>query len=458
MDYGNIIKISQGFENPNDLSTQESLIQTLLQKPEFADTLYQAFPWYSLMSTSGIAFNDLSVMYIGDRQFRYSVLPRSDNPLTYLSSSGTGAGGSVFTITCLEAYGQPNHIFRDENGQMLQIQSRGAIQNGAYWNYDVKLFGDTAGTATFTAPSAQSKIGAVIGAFEEGSQRGYGTIMYPDWLTNYTGIFRDEYKITRSAMTSTTWLTVGDARFWIPGSMSDFQRFFAGDGGFLYKKEKAFWTLVTTMDDNGVCHQFIDGKPIIAGNGFMQQISNAQTSTYTQATFDENWIHDALAMFTYNAGVGEAIIDIHTGSGGYSLFQKSMKLYMDRRMRYTSGGDEVRVVKVGEKVTVFYINDAYITVYKNPILSDPNLFTKRDPSGFPAESFNFYLVENTQADGIPTLQRIAKKNSNLIMSEIPGIGRAVASTGFDGTTYEALSEDMLVVRKPNKIGKWIKAS
>lgn len=458
MDYGNIIQISQGYENPNDLSTQQSLINTLLQKPDFANMLYQAYPYYSLMSTSGISFNDLSVQFTGDRQFRYSVLPRSDNPLTYLSTvSGTGVGNSIFTITCLEGYGQPYGVFRLPEGQLIQIQGA-PTENASYFNYDCKIVtNDT--TDTFTTPNTQDKLGHVAGFFPEGSQRGYGTIMYPDWLSNYTSITRDEYKITRSAATSVTWLTVGDAKFWIPGSAQAFQSFFSGDGGYLYQKEKAYWTAVTTMDSNGNCTNIVNGEPIIMGNGFQQQISGAMTSTYNLATFSESWIQDALAMFTFNAGVGEAKIDVHTGSGGYSIFQKAMKLYMDRRLRYNSDASTtIRTVAVGEKVTVFYINDAYITVYKNPILSDPNLFTKLDNSGFPAESFNFYLVENSNTDGIPTLQRVAKNNSSLIVSEVPGIGRSIASTAFDGTIYEALSEDMLVVRKPNRIGKWTRSA
>lgn len=451
MDYGNIIKLSQGFENPNDLSTEQSLINTLLQKPDFADTLYQAYPYYSLMSTSGIAFNDLSIQFTGDRQFRYSVLPRSDNPLTYLSTiSGTGVGNSVFTIQCLEGYGQMNSVFRTENGQSLQIVAP-SVQTGGAFNYDVKIYGNDK-TATFTTPAAMTKLGHMVGVYGEGSYRAFNTIMYPDWLTNYTTITRDEYKITGSAATSITWLTMGDAKFWIPGSPQDFQNFFSGDGGYLYKKEKAFWGLPTTVDATGIS-QYTDaqGNPIYGGNGFMAQIANSQTSPYTVAGFNESWIHDALAKFVYTAGVGEAIIDVHTGSGGYSLFQKAMKLYGNNRTRYTlPGGTEIRTIAYGEKIYKFYINDATITVYKNPILSDPNFFTKLDPSGFPAESFNFYLCENTADSNIPTLQRIAKNNRSMELWE-------QAKTGFDGRIFEALSEDMVVVRKPNRVGKWVKA-
>jgi len=261
---------------------------------------------------------------------------------------------------------------------------------------------------------------------------------------------------------------MGEAKFWIGDDSQGFYNAFAGkDGGFLYQKEKNFWDAITTVTSGGT--SFITdpttGNPIYSGNGFKAQISNTMTQTYNIATFTESWIHDALAAFVYNAGLSAAKLDVHTGAGGYSLFQKAMKQYINRSIKYDFGADVKREIIVGETITQYLINDCFITVYKNPVLSDPNWYTKIDgQTPFPSESFNFYLIENGMEDGIPTIQRIVKSangvNSSMIIKEIPGMlsFSSTSSTAFDGKTFEFLSEDMIIVRKPNRIGRWIRTA
>jgi hypothetical protein len=464
LDYGNAIVLSRGTESPNQVSTEQNLITALMMRPDFAEDLYVAFPYFSLLSTTS-AFQMMSPEYTHDNHKSYFVLGRGDNPLTYLSTvSGTGANNTSFVIRCAEGYGQPNQTLRTTDGLILQIQASPVASSGGY-DYTVKF---VAPGLTWDSGDYASgdKFGVGAQIYGEGSVRAYGTIQYPDLITNYTTITRYDRTVTGSAAASGTWLGIGDARFYVgTDSQWFYNNFMRSDSGFLYEKEKLFWDGVSNiLNGQAISTDPQTGNPMYTGNGFEQQISNTTTATYSISDFVESWIQDQLAKFVYNAGLASCSVDVHTGSGGYSLFQKAMKNYIHSQLRLNTEANSARIVMVGADITEYFINDCRIKVYKNPVLSDPNYNTKLDgQTGFPTRSFNFYGIVRDTDDGIPTVQRVVRNfngvNRSMVMSEEPGImtKNGISSNGYDGKTFHFLSEDMIILRKPNRVFRWIRS-
>jgi hypothetical protein len=465
MDYGNSIVLSRGTETANQVSTQQQLITALMQRPDFADDLYVAFPYFSLLATTS-AFSMLSPETTHDNHKSYFILGRGDNPLTYVSTtSGTGANSQPFVLRFQEAYGQPNQQIKTTDNLILQIQGTPTPVGGQY-DYTVKFVAPSQTWVSGTYVSGD-RFGVGVGMFGEGSVKGYGTIQYPDIVTNYTTITRYDRTVTGSAASAGTWLNIGAAKFWVGvDSQWFYNNFMRTDSGFLYQKEKNFWDGISNISNGvGVQTDPQTGNPMYIGNGFEQQISNTTTATYSISDFTEAWIQDQLAKFVYNAGVARCNVDVHTGAGGYTLFQKAMKVLLRTQLRLNADAGTRRTVMVGETISQYEINDCMITVYKNPVLTDPNWNTLLDgTTGFPLRSFNFYGVISDNEDGIPTIQKVVRsyngQNRSMIITEEPGMitSNGVSSNGYDGKTFHFLSEDMLVVRKPNRIFRWIRTA
>lgn len=471
------IKISTGTFDPDALTDQNSLIRNLLQYPEVASVVYESQPMYSLNYVTS-AFIEEPETLISDNKYRYSVLGRIERSMTCTGTAPTGtiSASQVGYIEFEEDYARPNSTWKfgtggGGGGTLIIILGR-PTRTVLGFKYPCRLMtGDKTAVFNNALVAVGKKAGPVASAFPEHSEKGYGNQQFPDWLENFTTTVRDEHKVTGDAATSVTWLEKNDQALWILGSPEQALHAF-GNGGFPYKLEKASWFGQRTVDDNGnVIVADLDGNLITAGSGFLQQIPSSMSNDYSEATITEDTFLDLIATFKHNAGLQKCKIDVHTGIGGAKVFAKVMKDYAAKEARGIIYAMEPKGggVIVGQDFETYHALGCDITVRENPVLSDDVANTDLSAgTPFPDLSYNFYMVENSMEDGIPTVQKFVKGGNGLsrgmVIKAIPGMvdpmnpKSMTAATARDGYAYEFLSQFMICVRKPNRVGQLIRTS
>lgn len=449
-------------------TSDSSLDRNLIKKPQVAPVIYNMFPNMSLTAMTS-PFIDKPEEALGDRKFIWGVMGRRERNLTCTGATiqGTGAGDNSVIIEFKENYGLPNSTWQVGTNQ-FRIQ-RKATQSANGYEYVCKLVkrvsSKTFDSSQFTKGRKAGPVGDIYAPY---SEKGYGSQKYPDMLENFTTITRSEFKMDGSAPASISWFGAGGVEMWAPGSAEQWVRDFGDkDGGFMYKLERMSWSQESTMGDDGNPTITDDeGNPIYAGLGFEQQIIPSMSMDYAVSQFNEDYVFDVIQQFKRNGGITKGKIFVHTGNGGAGLWARTFSKYLkeSRGIQYQIEGG--RKVTIGFNEYIYVALGCEIQVMENPLLTDWISYPDLAPGTInTAKGYNFYLVDNTMEDGIPTVQKLVRNangyNRSLLIKSIPGMlnpydpQSMYASNARDGAAYEMLSEYMIAVRKRNRVAKLI---
>lgn len=470
------IKILKGTYDPDAITAMNSLYANHLIYPEIATDLLMLQPQYSLTNITA-PFTEADVEGIGDKKFEFPVIGRLDRPLTMTGTApvGDGSGDGIVYIEVEEDYARPTWEYKI--GTRLVRANDYGVKTATGYRVPFKIM---SGDSTDVIDSADvyrgRRMGKVANSNVEYSEKGYGAQNYPDWLANYTTISRAAKHITGDAASSILWLQKGNnknSRMWMIGSSpQEFMNQFGGmDGGFLWEMEKDAWFGTTTMNSDGICIKTDkDGKPIIRGNGFLQQISSSMTDEFYKGTINRSKILDFIMNFKISAGISKGKITVHTGAGGMKAWYEALANdYLhngNNGIMYTM--DSGRQVIVGEDIKTVHLLGCDITVFENPVLTDP-LNNDTDDEGLSLLGQSYFFVDGNMSYSdtgkmIPTVQRKVKRangiDRRLICKIVDGMINPIepmkifSSNARDGYSAEWLSEGMTVIRKVNGVAAW----
>ena len=467
------IKIFKGTYDPDAITAMNSLYANHTIYPEIATDLLMLQPQYSLTNITA-PFTEADVEGIGDKKFEYPVMGRRDRPLTLTDTApqGDGAGDSIIYLEVEEDYARPTWEYK-LGTQLLRANDYGVKTVKGYRVPFKLMSGDNTDTVSSDEIYAGRRMGKVANSNTEYSEKGYGAQLFPDWLANWTTISRSAKTVTGDAASSILWLKKGAAKMWMIGSTpQDFMdQFGSQDGGFLWELEKDAWFGETTMNTEGYSIKTDkEGKKIIRGNGFLKQISSSMTDEFDKGTLTRDRILTFIRDFKISAGINKGKITVHTGAGGvaewYRFLANDYLNSNNRGLMYTM--DSGRNVVVGEDIMTVHLLGCDITVFENPVLTDP-LNNDTDDEGLSLLGQSYFFVDGNMSMSdtgkqIPTIQRKVKKangiDRRLICKIVDGMVNPVdpmkifSANARDGYSAEWLSEGMTVLRKTNGVAAW----
>lgn len=437
-----------------------SLAKNLLKYPEIERAIIYQYPQYSLnFFTNGLG-NIANEKLIGSNQYEWWIKGRQRKPgVTTGSSSGNGSNGSLFTVEFTTNEFNPNDVLKFKSGtQAIVIGSPNQTPTG--YNYSLKLeTNDSTDTFNASVDAAQGLTVGVIGsAFAERSKRGYEYHSFPDKYINYLTTSRAAGSISGDALTDVTWITNNGNSLWFYTDEAETQ------ARIMWEREVNKWYGKATVDANGQPLIYDDdGRPIIAGDGFFEQVDSSNVDTFS-GQLSERQITDFLAQLGFESGVRNKKWKVHTGTGGMLLFDRAMKDYaIETGAGYyslTGTGDN----PLGGTFKRFNALGHDITLVENPILDDPNIHGNNIAStGFPTEGHKFVFMNDGDVEpgmsNIEVLQKGAGNiNRGMVLRYIEGMvspfnpEQTVVSSSEDAFRYEYLCHEGLIVRNPKACG------
>lgn len=461
------MKIHNGTYGKDTISSN-SFVVNLLKYPEISSTMIQQYPQYSLnYFVDGLGRYAKEEM-IGDNKFQWAVRGRLNRPSTLTGAgSGNGAAGAVFSREFEENFLNPNDFIKFADGKIAVLLNEPTPTSGGY-TFLMQLTGGL-GTAeagvSAAALAAGKSVGTTGSGFSESSHRGYENHTYPDWYVNYTTISRKSKTITGSALTDILWIENAGEKLWFHKDAKDCME------EFWYQRELRDWYGVTTMDANGnpTITDPKTGKPIIAGDGLLRQISSANVDTYG-GVLTESQITSFMTKLKMNTGNAKQHWLVFTGSAGMEAFHNAMKNLIVDTGAYIYDAQAGKDIKIGGNFTSYNAVGVTITLVWQPIFDDPNLHGNDvDPAtGYPKESFRMVFTDFGSNDqGVSNVERkvkgAGKINRGFIMKYLPGMVNPFdqesmeAASASDSFDVEVLSESMIVLRNGLSSGQLIYA-
>ena len=453
------VSISGGFTYSSDNIQTNSLTANLIKYPEISKVLIQQFPQYSLTYfTEGLGRYAKDVK-IGDRQYEWKVLGRTQHTATLgaaiTANSGAhsgNAGPTTFSVTISSAADvNDQDILRTPDGTMLLVESK----SGA--TLTVRAMSGDASYAGVPAVANGSQLAVVGSAFEEGSTGAGQSHYFPSTFRNYTTIMRKSKTITGSALTDISWIENNGSRLW----------FFTDEQvclrKFMYEQEVLRWYGTRTVNvDSGTAY-----ANAFAGDGLLAQIDSGNQSTYT-TTLTEAAIINFLASLKHSSGVMDNEWVVHTGIEGLRQFDQAMKtFYVTGAGSLHYDADKGMSIELGGNFRTYHALGDKITLVHNPIFDDPKIHTAASGfsaplSGLPKESGKFVFLNMGKVDGASNIEIVSKAaegvDRGFITKYVPGMVNPfdqksmIASSSTDGFTVEYLSESGIVVRDPLSCG------
>lgn len=444
-----------------DTQESNSLAVNAMKYPEIGRKMLQAFPQYGLQANVDGFDKFAKEQIIGSNKFEFFVRGRLNHPVT-LTGGGSTSGGSNQAILTLEAKEDtlnPGDTIMI-GGKEARVQSSAQPSSGGF-TYSYQFVNRD----NVLAPSdivAGNTVGKIATAFEEGSERGYESHMYPDKYANWLTTTRKACSITGDAATDIIWFESGGQRLWMFQDAVDQMK------EFMYEKEKSSWYGQRSVDANGMSGIIGEtGRQVIKGDGLLAQIDGSNMDSYSGA-LTEPQITRFLGHLRMNTGYNGSHYMVYTGMGGFEAFDRAMKDFV-----VPNGSSGAKYDVEGQRVSIgfktFSALGMTITVYHNPIFDDPNLHPDIDPAtGYPKESFRMVFLNWGSHDGINNIERKVKGaggvNRSMVIKQRLGMADVPTdknSSGYIATTRDAHSVEFLdqsgiILRNPLSCGVWVK--
>lgn len=449
------------------LTEANSLVANLLKYPEISPVVLDIFGMYDSLAsfTENLGRYATNVTYGADF-VQWALQGRKSRPSiidpTYAGNATAFVNNTAVVIpfTPGEMYLYPKAIVRFPGEVNAWVESI----NG--FNVTFRPMTNNPAFPGINIPAGSMTLGIIGNMHEEGSPRGYGNQVFPDWYKNYLGIYRYEMEITGDALTDVLWIEFNGQRLHYPRQLANTL------GLIEYERELTRWYADATVDAQGVRHQIdqVSGKGITHGDGLIPQIGLNNVDTYT-GVLTEQQITNFIAMLKYNTGgAGEYVV--WTGTAGRLAFEQAMKNFaplIGAQFQY-SGSD--KNVHLGGNFTTYTGFGTKLVLAHNPIFDDPNIHGNDMISNqfgtYPRESYRmvFCDVSKQGSEGY-NLELAVKAAGNVnrgrIIKYIPGMvdphnpTNMYAATAEDKFKLEYLSHTGIILRNPFSCGMLVHA-
>ena len=390
-------------------------------------------------------------------------------------TTGTQTAGGFFSIKLKDNYLQPDMNALFYNGKIARVY--GMPRNaGAYWIYQFQCFpGDTFSWDTWIAPQAGTK--TLFGGYTthgEKSLRGYGRVHYPDQYINHMTIQRKGASITGDAnaervmwyaTTNSKGETTKGWNYWIEAQNRT---------QFALEDEFQKWWGKTTMKDSlgnllstPSMHDPETGMPIIAGDGFIEQIAGAndmETSGPGGEAVWDDFVDITTSIVKKSNDYGGKLFYCVTGTDGMANVNKMAGLYAKNNYNLTQIVQQTGEVggaspRVGFNFQEINVEGNTVVFVVNPMMDDTMKFPRKLSNGKLAMSSTFFFVDmSSDETGKPNVEMRTRGregvNRNMVWYYKNGMtGDGKAESSVDGKEFQMLKENMIVVYNPKSCGR-----
>jgi len=451
-----LMQVLKTYYNDQQMTDTNSLVNALMEKPEelspiithLAGREEKKFPLSFL--TEGVG-NTKSI----DRfEYEYRVKTHEVNVRPVVAATGTGAGGSMFTVTFPDKWFIFPYTLVSQSGVLARIMEQ-PVPDGAGYKYTLKLVSPDAGALSASEGNKDLAVGALWGMlyanvgvdFSRGNASNWTA---PGLVRSKIGTVRKSYHFAGNAKDYVAQFTLPmkdgqTTKLWM--DYEEYRHMLK----FKEECEMYYWYGAKTYDDNGV-NQMLDenGQPVISGPGLFEQIINKDTySSLTQSK-----IEDVIGDLFY--GMTDATdkqVTLYTGIGGAREFDKAMRDYYATGGLTTSNsylqttqptfitGSGRNLGITGYFTSYDHIDGHRVNVVKVPLFDHGPVAqaSKKHPqSGLPLESYRMVFVDQSSYDGENNLQMINKKGREMLRWAVAG---SVVPKGFAGTDTRASDID-----------------
>lgn len=412
---------------------------------------------------------------IGNNAYQFRVQGRIEKPAVILSQVGTTASDGSFTLKMADRHlnkGEVVFFHGNRFAATVMSQPRGNPSSGYLYDFQSPS-GDLFVWATHVAPQSGTKtcFGGYT-SYGEKSLKGYGSSKFPDMFVNHMTIQRETVSITGDAAATVLWYsyTAADGKTskgWMLEEVSQLQ------AKMVIKDERAKWFGVSTMKNSDGSlraeSRQVDpetGMPIIAGDGFEEQISGGNVAYGSgvngNPTIDD--YADMMATLEVQSDRVSGLLFVGvTGTYGYKNFQQeAVNLAGNQNIQFMDnitqdGKAGGAAVSVGYNFTKVNMNGNTLIMVKHPMFDDNYMFTERNANGELKMSNTVFIMN---------LGEGANKNMEILHKAANGISRAKVEAKLNGLTgagettlteedamkFAVLKQDMLVVYNTQTCG------
>ena len=440
-------QVLKTYYNDQQMTDTNSLVNALMEKPEelspiithLAGREEKKFPLSFL--TEGVG-NTKSI----DRfEYEYRVKTHEVNVRPVLSSVGTGAGGSHFTVTFPDKWFVFPYTLVSQSGVLARIMSEPVPDEGGY-KYTLKLVSPDQASMPSTDIAAGALFGmlyANVGVdFSRGNASNWSA---PGLVRSKIGTIRKSYHFSGNAKDYVAQFTLPmkegqSTQLWM--DYEEYRHMLK----FKEECEMYYWYGQKTYGDSGV-NEMLDenGQPVISGPGLFEQIINKDTySTLTQKKI-ENVIGD---LFYGMTDATDKQVTLYTGVGGAREFDKALREYYGGTNTYLQTSEAKFITGSGRNLGITGYFNSYehidghrVNVVKVPLFDHgpvAQASAKHPETGLPLESYRMTFVDQSTYDGENNLQMINKKGREMLRW---CVGGSVVPKGFAETDTRASDID-----------------
>ena len=454
-----LMQVLKSYYNDQQMTDTNSLVNALLEKPEelspiithLAGREEKKFPLSFLSEGVG---NTRSI----DRfEYEYRVKTHEVNVRPVVSSTGTGAGGAMFTIVFPDKWFIFPYTLVSNEGSLARIMQEPKVVGGGY-EYTLQLVSPDNSTGLVAGEVAAGALWGQLYAnvgidFSRGNASNWTA---PGLVRSKIGTVRKSYHFSGNAKDYVAEFTLPLKEGQTTNLWMDYEEY-RHMLKFKEECEMYYWYGQKTYDDSGA-NKMLDenGQPVISGPGLFEQIINKDTySTLTQKKIEDT-IGD---LFYGMTDATDKQVTLFTGIGGAREFDKALRNYYatgvsggnigagngNAYLRTTESkfitGSGRSLGITGYFTSYDHIDGHRVNVVKVPLFDHGPVAqaSKKHPeSGLPLESYRMTFVDQSSYDGENNLQMIQKKGREMLRWCVAG---SVVPKGFTETDTRASDID-----------------
>lgn len=451
---------------------QNSLVENALQRPDVYSAMIRLRDQYGFTylteGTGRVKMLDTKETEFGNNSVEWFIKGRGERPSTVAGPIHSGAGTKLVVLPVNEDYLNKKEIVKFHSGKMAMVKSD-AFGSGPYM-YEFECINyDEENMAQYTITAADVPVGSQISLYsnlnEEKSKKGYGSLSYPDKYTQFMSIHRRELTVSGSSLSNIAWVenTKTKKALWYFEAEDEVEKqmFAHVDRWRLYGER--------TVDSEGRPFLTIEGKPIIAGDGVLKQISGINDWSFSNdSDINRKNLSDYIG---YLASKATEFDNNHwvvmTGMRGQTIFHQLFESSMidNGNMAYSyAHGKEI---EMGGNFTSYRVGTNTISLVRAAIFDDEYLHSQRDSEGNLVESSRMVFLNygriNNESNIMIGVRKGPHKNRGMIKKYVPGMvdpynvnPSAISGNLSDGFDVGWLSESCALITNPFACGQWIR--
>ena len=455
-----LMQVLKSYYNDQQMTDTNSLVNALMEKPEelspiithLAGREEKKFPLSFLSEGVG---NTRSI----DRfEYEYRVKTHEVNVRPVVSSTGTGAGGAMFTIVFPDKWFIFPYTLVSNEGSLARIMQEPKVVGGGY-EYTLQLVSPDNSTGLVAGEVAAGALWGQLYAnvgidFSRGNASNWTA---PGLVRSKIGTVRKSYHFSGNAKDYVAEFTLplkegSSTKLWM--NYEEYRHMLK----FKEECEMYYWYGAKTHDANGKSTMLDEnGQPVVSGPGLFEQIINKDTySTLTQKKIEDT-IGD---LFYGMTDATDKQVTLFTGIGGAREFDKALRAYYANGVSgtgVTTGSSVNSYLRTTESkfitgsgrslgITGYFtsydhVDGHTVNVVKVPLFDHgpvAQASNKHPETGLPLESYRMTFVDQSSYDGENNLQMIQKKGREMLRWCVAG---SVVPKGFAETDTRASDID-----------------